>query len=334
MLDPVITTHEDVVRFEGFSSCCGVYARVDINAEEFKKADVKRGTTNVDFNDRMRATLVKMKSNKKGNMRVAKDSVDIKTGDVKATERKVKLPSRWIKGFSEVQIYLPKLTRQFELAPRSINVFVKRLPIKDYNNQYLLPQGKSLRLSRRKSKGAVPISGLHRLKIIDQLLPIAKNIIVWSDEETECTAWEIQADNISATLCFSPEIQRGFSGEGQLLTTLLKGEDLYSLDSIEAYLNWNSNLNLESLAQQAGIELQVAENSLKILGTRGLAGFDLKRGTYFHRKLPFHSNKVEQNQPRLRAAKKLLENNDVKLIKQDVTHCTFTVIRHRCFTHC
>ena len=81
-----------------------------------------------------------------------------------------------------MQIYLPKLTRQFELTPRSINAFIKRLPIKDYSNQYVLPQGKSLRLSARKSKGAVPISGLHRLKIIDQLLPIAKNIIVWSDE--------------------------------------------------------------------------------------------------------------------------------------------------------
>ncbi len=28
--DPVVTSHEDRLRFESFSGCCGVYARLDV----------------------------------------------------------------------------------------------------------------------------------------------------------------------------------------------------------------------------------------------------------------------------------------------------------------
>src|SRR5262245_50866500 len=29
MIDPVVTSNDRILRFEGFSSCCGVYARAD-----------------------------------------------------------------------------------------------------------------------------------------------------------------------------------------------------------------------------------------------------------------------------------------------------------------
>ena len=32
-LDPVITSSPEMLRFEGFSGCCGVYARVDLPAQ-------------------------------------------------------------------------------------------------------------------------------------------------------------------------------------------------------------------------------------------------------------------------------------------------------------
>lgn len=50
MLDPVVTSSEELLRLEGFSSCCGVYARVDLSAEAFDSEIQGRGTTNVDFN--------------------------------------------------------------------------------------------------------------------------------------------------------------------------------------------------------------------------------------------------------------------------------------------
>ena len=37
LLDPVVTSNEVVLRFEGFSGCCGVYARVDISGGSLRK---------------------------------------------------------------------------------------------------------------------------------------------------------------------------------------------------------------------------------------------------------------------------------------------------------
>src|ERR1051326_2628121 len=52
-LDPVVTSSPDMLRFEGFSGCCGVYARVDLPAAAFDREMQGRGTTNVAFNGPM-----------------------------------------------------------------------------------------------------------------------------------------------------------------------------------------------------------------------------------------------------------------------------------------
>src|SRR6266702_3302210 len=78
--DPVVTSNTDRLRFESFSTCCGVHARLDLPPSALSTPPVTSGTTNVDFNPPMRAALA---------------------GAV-ATERKVVLPARWIKGFGEV----------------------------------------------------------------------------------------------------------------------------------------------------------------------------------------------------------------------------------------
>src|SRR5580704_1234754 len=57
LLDPVVTSGGGMLRFEGFSSCCGVYSRVDLRPEAFDVDLRGKGTTNVDFNERMRTAL-------------------------------------------------------------------------------------------------------------------------------------------------------------------------------------------------------------------------------------------------------------------------------------
>jgi hypothetical protein len=55
--DPVVTSHEDRLRFESFSGCRGVHARLDLLPEALAGAPVSSGTANVDFNEPMRAAL-------------------------------------------------------------------------------------------------------------------------------------------------------------------------------------------------------------------------------------------------------------------------------------
>jgi hypothetical protein len=53
--DPVVTSNVDRLRFESFSACAGVYARLDLEPELLDGAATTWGTTNVDFNPPMRA---------------------------------------------------------------------------------------------------------------------------------------------------------------------------------------------------------------------------------------------------------------------------------------
>ena len=55
--DPVVTSHGGRLRFESFSGCCGVHARLDLLPSALEGAPVAAGTTNVDFNAPIRAAL-------------------------------------------------------------------------------------------------------------------------------------------------------------------------------------------------------------------------------------------------------------------------------------
>src|SRR5260370_7241642 len=50
LADPIVTSGEDVLRFEAFSACCSTYARLDLLGASFKGERLARGTTNSDFN--------------------------------------------------------------------------------------------------------------------------------------------------------------------------------------------------------------------------------------------------------------------------------------------
>ena len=53
--DPVVTSNLDRLRFESFSACAGVYARLDLEPGVLDGRPPEWGTTNVDFNPPMRA---------------------------------------------------------------------------------------------------------------------------------------------------------------------------------------------------------------------------------------------------------------------------------------
>jgi len=77
---------------------------------------------------------------------------------------------------------------------------------------------------------------------------------------------------------------------------------------VQKQLNWEAQLDVDDLARETKLPTEDVEAALAVLGSRGLAGYDAGRAAYFHRQLPFDLDKVEQLQPRLKAARKLLES--------------------------
>ena len=57
--DPIVTAGNNQIRFEGFSHCAGVYARVDVLEEGHDGEFLENGTTNVDFNTPLISALPK-----------------------------------------------------------------------------------------------------------------------------------------------------------------------------------------------------------------------------------------------------------------------------------
>jgi hypothetical protein len=316
--DPVVTSSEALIRFEGFSGCCGVYARADLSSHAFDAEIQRRGTTNVDFNDGMRAALLRIRDADEVRLSVGAGELALQHGEESVVEKKVKLPVRWIKGFSEVQAYQPSLKLTMEVPVAEARQFLRSLPRGGGPKQacYLAPVGRALRLSTRPSPHAVRVTGTDRLRVIEPLLKAARGVRIWADDVAGTCAWEIVFAVGRFLLLVSPDVFRGFSGEGQVLQTLAAGISEDTLRIVRSHLNWQADLDSAAVARNTGLSGEEVDDALAILGARGLAGYDITTGRYFHRELPFDLEQVESLQPRLQGARKLLDANRVKVLER------------------
>jgi len=316
ILDPVLTSNERLLRLEGFSGCCGVYARVDLPEGVFEGDCHGRGTTNVDFNADMRNALLRLRDDEDVEFAVGADEVVLSRGNDRTVEKKVQLPLRWIKGFSEVQAYLPRLEVAMEVPAPDALRFVRSLPKAGAPKRptFAISAGRSIRASQREVQGAVPIHGTHRVKVLEPLLLRARTLRVWADRDSGARGWEVRFEVGSFFLLLSPELYRGFSGEGQVLSALANPPSEAAIAKVRAGLKWQSEIHAGALAAQLGIDQADVAGALAVLGSRGLAGYDSQSGRYFHRELPFDLAKVEEMQPRLSNARKLIDANKISQI--------------------
>jgi hypothetical protein len=319
MYDPVLTSHPDVLRLEGFSTCCGVYARADLPAGLFAAAVSGRGTTNVDFNDDMRRNLLALRDGEDVRLSVGPGEVVLTRGGARVVEKKVKLPLRWIKGFSEAQAYLARLELQAEVRAAAALPMLRALPrtSKPCHAGFVTVSATGLRLSQRPAPGAVPVSGTHRLKAIEPLVPFARTMRIWRDPASGASGWELVFDEGAFFLLLSPALNRGFSGEGQILATLAAPPPEALVAEVRARLAWQARVEAAALARDMGLAPAAVTAALAVIGSRGLAGFDAAAGHYFHRELPFDLAAIDAMQPRLASARKLVEAGAVRAVASD-----------------
>ncbi|GAA5508668.1 hypothetical protein [Novipirellula caenicola] len=312
--DPIVTSSPKMVRWEGFSGCCGAYARVDLDQRAFQTAEQTFGTTNVDFNTEMVSQLSKVGRHDETRLSISNEAIVLRTGEAEVVERKVPLPRRWIKGLSEVQAYQTKLKLRHTLHPASVSRLLQSLGTVSRGIEYLAVHGSAVRLSRRQTPGSLAIGGAERLKPLAPLLLQAREVGLWSDENSGVFAVSIELEIGRFWFVLSPAMHRGFSGEGQLLQTLTSDQAVQIADEIYDLLGWQSELHPAELAVQLGCRAEDAAASLAILSTRGIAGFDAASGYYFHRELPFAIALAERDQPRLKSARMLIDKGHVRIL--------------------
>jgi hypothetical protein len=81
-------------------------------------------------------------------------------------------------------------------------------------------------------------------------------------------------------------------------------------------MKWPAELRPEEFAVNWDARPEAVRQALSALGSRGLVGFDLSRGAYFHRELPFDPALVEDLHPRLKAARKLVADRRVHVLRR------------------
>jgi hypothetical protein len=317
-VDPVVTSNVDTLRFESFSGCCGVHARLDLPPDALGGQPAANGTTNVDFNPPMRAALaVAAATGSPILLKVGDDEVTAVTETASVTERKVALPARWVKGFGEVQALAQAMRPVAELTGPEVSRFLSSLPRGARRPLWACQVGRTLALGATPRQGAACLAAPERLAELHPLLRFATRLRVYAPPAgTESlpapSAWELTLGAARLTLTLSPEKYRGFSGEGALLSGLAAEADAGAdADLLAALLPWDAHLDPARLSVITGLSSERTGLSLSRLAASGSVGYDLAEQSFFHRELPY--TVAEKDHPRLRHARTLVAEGEVTL---------------------
>jgi hypothetical protein len=199
--DPVITVSRERIRFEGFSADCGVYARLDLLPEAVDGRRTGIGTTNVNFNAPVRTALSRIREGDPLAMTVASEGLTVRAGDNAVVERKVTLPSRWLRGFVDVQACQARMPPRLGVGGAEFRQFLHELPRGFKGIAWIVPARKGLRLSAVKQSGAVAAGGISRLRLLETVARYAVQVTIYAAPESAATGWTIDTPRFSSACC-------------------------------------------------------------------------------------------------------------------------------------
>ncbi|KQX57417.1 MULTISPECIES: SWIM zinc finger family protein [unclassified Streptomyces] len=319
-LDPVVTGNGDRLRFESFSGCGGVYARLDVLDEGLGGTETGHGTTNVDVNDPLRDALSRMTGDDPLHLRVGPEEMAVTTLAGSVVEKKVPLPDRWLRGFAEAQVASARFDLRAELTGAEAVRFLRSLPRGQARGRgplWIAQSGRSLRPTTRPGAGAVCLPGPDRLVALERVLRHATGLRVYGPVPdgafATASAWEVTLPGMRLTLTLSPDPARGFSGEGGVLEALATDEAAQDAELVSVLLAWEPRIDTADLAAQAGLTVDRVRAALTRLGTAGRVGYDVADAAYFHRELPYDADRAERHNPRLVTARRLVAEGAVEL---------------------
>lgn len=312
--DPIVTVGNEQIRFEAFSRCVGVYARVDVTEKDQKDAFIASGTTNVDFNQDMISALGSIKKHSSFVLNVGSKSVEVTTDQQTVKEKKVKLPTRWIKSLTAVQHYLsiskPYATLNRLQAVQLFRSIPKGIVKADY---FLIKRANKFTFSPVAQKNSLVIGGINRLSLLLPLLPLLSELKVFVSKDNQSSTWQLYFDTIVFSLTLSRGSFRGFSGEGTQLNELMSDISEEWLERLNNFSFANQTLVPSLLPMLINKGSKATSEMTSKLSAMGLLGYDLDKKSYFYRQLPFKTSRILTLNPRLKGAKKLLEKKQVKV---------------------
>ncbi|MDM1504194.1 SWIM zinc finger family protein, partial [Myroides marinus] len=170
------------------------------------------------------------------------------------------------------------------------------------NDYYLILRGNMPSFSPVKSNNGICVGGLHRLRLLEPLLPYIDTMQVYPHSDMQSTTWQLDFGDIRFSLSLSREAFRGFSGEGAALESLIEDVDDEWIDAMDKYAYANQRFNPTMFAMEEGMSFTDADSLTGRLAAMGLLGFDLDDNAFFYRRLPFKLERILSLNPRLKNA--------------------------------
>lgn len=315
--DPIVTAGNNQIRFEGFSHCAGVYARVDILENGQDGEFIENGTTNVDFNTPLISELGKIKKNDDLVLSVGQKEIGFHKEGASFIERKVPLPNKWIKGLTTVQHYFSESDYSISLNRIQAIQLFKTIPNGKVKTDYFLQKrGNKYAFSPLKSNTAICIGGIHRLKLVQPLIPLIKELEIYPHKDMQSVTFILCFNELNFIFSISRDFWRGFSGEGAALEELIEDLPDSLIQAFDNYSYTNQEFNPTLMSFEEGIEIAKIDKLATKLSAMGLLGYDLSKNGFFYRRLPFKLERILSLNPRLKGAEKLLAENKVEITLQ------------------
>lgn len=315
--DPIVSVGNEELLFEAFSSCNSVYARVDILKSGLDGEFIHSGCTNIDFNNETVRAFNAVSPSEKLLVGVGAKEVQFITEQTKTIEKKVTLPSRWIKGLGNVQVYLSEMELAFELKKiEAIQLFksVPKTPIKaDY---YLCKIGPLFSFSPIQKPNSIKVGGIHRLNLLQNLIQSVSRLLIYKSDAEQSFAMVLDFGTIQMTYLFSNSVYRGFSGEGKQLEYLIENIPTALILGMNSFFKTNEVFNPTLISVENDIQLSTMQGLQATLSSVGLLGFNLHNNQYFYRRLPFKMERLLGFNPRLKNARAILEKGEIEVLEE------------------
>jgi hypothetical protein len=318
--DPVLSAQGDRLRAECFSACNGVYARLDLLQSGFD-GQIGFGTTNVDIGMELRTALTHIKQQDKLHvnighdgftaLRISNTNEKIINLEEKVQERPVQMPDRWVRALGNAAEIHRSMKPVFTLNGAQAQSFVASLPPATGKTQagWLTPIRTGVKLMPRRTPDAAYVSGLHRLSALKRVMTKISEVTFYmpSDGEPGQSMVELELPCARFTLSLTAEAWHGYSGEGALLTSLAQQDVLEDAELISSVLGFDAVIDEGRIASRWGMSKGRLQAALALIAVSGKLGFDAHDNAYFHRELPDDPNRILKDNPRLVAARKLLD---------------------------
>ena len=317
--DPVVTSTSEGLRFESFSACCGVYARLDVDSSALDATHSAVGVTNVDVNPPLRTALASLRAGEPLHLDVGNEGLLTTTLDGEVMEDKVPLPVRWLKGFAETQMLSSLMKPTHSLDAAAARMFIQGLPRRSATKSVMWATRavRSLRLATRAAVGSVCVAGPERLRVLEPLIRFMTRLEAYSEPVTSgntpvSSVWVAHLPGARLSIGLSPEKSRGFSGEGSVLQALSDPSVAENADMLSVLLSFEPRIEVPVMSARSGLNETQVRDALALLASSGQVGFDVQAGEYFHRPLPVQADALQAMHPRLVGAQKLVDSGAVR----------------------